>query len=488
MGLVLTLFTLSTYVLTTSKREYDPYLVLTLIAPVWLVVGAFAIIQLVGTWRSANLYCEEHLFRGTSGVWGRGAQIVALGGVVVFAVLFLRFGTPQLIESWEIAFQDDPRIPAYSVRLMRDGAELEVAGGFKYGLARDVESILSEHPQVKVVHLNSPGGRLGEARRLAGLIRSRRLSTYTASECSSACTIAFASGQQRWLKIGAKLGYHASSFAGTESVEGMRDALVEAGVTPAFAIHAASTSSKQMWYPQATELAENGIISGTVDAYRFAASGYGASPRREAFSEILRQSPTLRAIEISAPEVFEKAAGDLQNTYLDGNSEGDLIDKIRSSDIAPYFRTRLATAADRDLTEFAALLADQYEALGKVSSEYCYIYAAKGATTTIVRALPPGLSEREAALMESVLQTQATTSPRAQPLLELSYRRIFSKLNVEFGAEAVNLVASAEKVEAREFDLYCQVATAMFRKIAELPEAAAGEVMRDFFSTEQTTP
>jgi len=42
-----------------------------------------------------------------------------------------------------MSFLDDPDIPAYSIRVMRNGTEAEITGGFKYGLTDDFVKILN---------------------------------------------------------------------------------------------------------------------------------------------------------------------------------------------------------------------------------------------------------------------------------------------------------------------------------------------------------
>ena len=112
----------------------------------------------------------------------------------------LKDGAPQIIETWRIAFQNDPGIPDYSIRVMRDGTEAEIVGGLKYGLADDFVKILGASRHVKIVHLDSTGGRLGEGEKLYEIIRSRGLTTYVSSKCMSACTLAFAGGRERYLR------------------------------------------------------------------------------------------------------------------------------------------------------------------------------------------------------------------------------------------------------------------------------------------------
>ncbi|MFX7559753.1 hypothetical protein ABTJ75_18850, partial [Acinetobacter baumannii] len=86
---------------------------------------------------------------------------------------------------------------------MNDGREAEIAGGIKYGLTRDFERLLDAQPGIRVVHLDSVGGRIGEGKKLNALIRARGLDTYVEANCMSACTLAFAGGTQRILRRGA---------------------------------------------------------------------------------------------------------------------------------------------------------------------------------------------------------------------------------------------------------------------------------------------
>ncbi len=43
-------------------------------------------------------------------------------------------------ETYNIAFRGDPDLPDYSLRVMRNGTEIEIVGGFKYGLATDLRA------------------------------------------------------------------------------------------------------------------------------------------------------------------------------------------------------------------------------------------------------------------------------------------------------------------------------------------------------------
>ena len=84
-------------------------------------------------------------------------------------------------------------------------------------LAADaLKKLLDAAPGVKVVHLNSIGGRVGEGYQIYQIVRDRKLATYTATDCVSACTIAFLGGSQRYLSSKARLGFHSISFGGVD--------------------------------------------------------------------------------------------------------------------------------------------------------------------------------------------------------------------------------------------------------------------------------
>jgi hypothetical protein len=85
----------------------------------------------------------------------------------------------------------------HDLRVRRDRVFAGVFGAakppIKKGLANDLRRSLDAHPTVKLIHLNSDGGRpaarieqagVGEARRIRDLIEARGLSTYTATDVS----------------------------------------------------------------------------------------------------------------------------------------------------------------------------------------------------------------------------------------------------------------------------------------------------------------
>ena len=120
--------------------------------------------------------------------------------------------------------------------------------------------------------LESPGGRVGQARAIAGMIRAAGLDAEVTTSCVSACTIMFFSGRHRWLREGARLGFHSYSSAAMtpqaivldEEID--RRAYTEAGVSPAFIERIFSVPPAQVWYPAREEVAVAGFATSEVPA------------------------------------------------------------------------------------------------------------------------------------------------------------------------------------------------------------------------------
>ena len=474
-------------IVVTVRQEnfgFNPWLVIGVLGFIWLTAIALQVFQTVGTWRSAGRYWrEKRAEKKWSAAWAILARIAVLLGVVALSAQLLRVGLPQLLEASRIAFLGDPGIADYSLRLTRDGTEAEISGGFKYGLGRDAEKLFASAPNLKVVHLNSGGGRLGEAIKLARLIRERGLVTYSSASCSSACVVAFLAGSERWLKAGARLGFHRENFAGIESTDAMRRLLTEAGLPTAFVDRAVAPESTAMWYPTVPELLAAKAITGVVDDYRFAASGYGSHVDANSFAATLRRTPLFSAIEVADPAVFEAIVDAFYRAYLEGEPEGRILDEMRAKKVTPTIMARLTQADDALLADYARLMADQYEALGQKDVTACYRYAALGADTAMVNMLPMPLRLREMELSERVLgstaRRPAPSAERTQPI----YRAIFEKLSAQYGAAQVRLLSDPARVPPLEYGNYCKLAVALFRAIADLPPDQAGEVMSHIFST-----
>lgn len=261
--------------------DNHPLIIAFAVSAGWLFAAVINLWWLFGVWRSAR----KHKARGGRRHWAAAARIVVILGFLGLASTVAKEAYPQLLECWRIAF-GDRLIEDYDLQILRGGTELEYTGGIKFGSTEDVRKLLDADPYISVIHLNSSGGRLGEAHKLRDLIRERELVTYTTWECDSACTIAFMGGVQRFLAPNGKLGFHRGYFPGLSNreldrlntEEGRR--LIDQGIAEWFVNRLISTPNGSMWWPSPEELKGAGVIKGTLDGFLLSGMSGGCDDDR----------------------------------------------------------------------------------------------------------------------------------------------------------------------------------------------------------------
>jgi hypothetical protein len=232
--------------------------------------------QFVGLWRSATNHIKIHHRRFWAGV-SKIFVLLSFLGLISQALC----ASSNMVYLTKIAFGLMP-FDEYRVTLDDGGRTLVISGGIGHGLVDEVESILAGNSAVRVVQLNSFGGRLTEGHRLNKLITRYGLTTYSEGQCDSACAIAFMGGLERVLHENGQLGFHRPSAGSQDnhclsmetdpSDEGMRRMvreetrkLIEMGVDPGFAKKAMSIPSGEIWRPTHDQLIRAGVISRTAD-------------------------------------------------------------------------------------------------------------------------------------------------------------------------------------------------------------------------------
>lgn len=190
-----------------------------------------------------------------------------LAVVVLVASGFVTYekSVPSVVELWDIA-HGDTALRDGVMSVSGDGTQVFFSRTFSAGTAEEFTRLLRSATNVTTVHLQSRGGRLGEAVEIYAAIRARRLDTTVDAFCLSACTIAYLGGGTRQLREGATLGFHGSAFPGLPQSEldktnrGMLRFLVAAGVNVAFAERAVNTPAESLWVPSTAELIAAGVV------------------------------------------------------------------------------------------------------------------------------------------------------------------------------------------------------------------------------------
>lgn len=269
----------------------SPYTGAAYLITFWLVAFALQIWLWVGIWRSAN----RHIERTGRRFWASLAKVMVALGVLSAPGRFLleSYGWQAIVDSLKHASQIK-EFSKYEIRPLRDGSEIEISGGLGIGIADAFEKTLAAHPNARVIHLNSSGGLRDEARKIRDLISAKGLITYTSTECISACTLTFMGGSERFMRDGAKLGFHQPQIPvlrGQDLQEAIRDEedyLVSIGVSRDFAHKALSTPPSDIWLPAPFELLQAHVITGITQGDEFGLSGIkGWKDQKKIESELL---------------------------------------------------------------------------------------------------------------------------------------------------------------------------------------------------------
>ncbi len=174
---------------------------------VYLVVSRLIIYpwQVIGLLRA----CERHLLINGNVIQVRIVQAMVILSLLGTFIHILDSAQSLIIFKKSVdkaaAVQADP---APTLSIVNDGRFILLKGEIDFGATKAVTRILSTHPDVTGIILDSSGGIVCEGRGLFMLIKKHGLDTYCFKNCSSACTIIFIGGARRFLGSNARLGFH----------------------------------------------------------------------------------------------------------------------------------------------------------------------------------------------------------------------------------------------------------------------------------------
>jgi hypothetical protein len=247
-----------------EQADISPGVVGASLLSFFTVLLVFTVWQLIGVWRSAG-----NSFRQGRLMW----PLLARGMVVVGALrLGAEFATvigPMAWESLHLAFAGD-RIPPAHLRIEEDGRIITLAGGIPYGTGARFATLLAASNDVRVLRLHSIGGLFNEAQKIADLVHTNGLTTFTNGECSSACTAILLGARDRVVAEGAKVGFHGMSFGSLDErrLPGMsepaRRFYVDHGLPESFVERVLRVPNDNMEYVTAGQLVELNIATRVV--------------------------------------------------------------------------------------------------------------------------------------------------------------------------------------------------------------------------------
>lgn len=463
----------------------SPKLYSVAIILLWIVVALTTLWQLVGIWRSAKHY----LAQGKSKLWGNLAKIAVVLGLIRALAELGNVGVPQISEYAKIAIGDDP-FGTYQIRVLRDATELEVSGVIVFGLTNSVRRTLDAHPTIRIIHLNSKGGRISEARNLRDLIEAKGLTTYTASACLSACTLAYAAGRERLIGRDASLGFHRYSFPGAKEqdfhaqYEKDKQDWLARGFARAFVDKAFATPNNQMWRPSHQELLNWGVINGYPESDDVAVTGFKLKDLKS-FEMELAKNPLFSTLKLYHPNTYAQIVSNLRAALHQGRSQAELRERLFPL-VQSAFQRRLPYASDLALRGFVGVLLDQMSVLYSVKPALCYEYVfaeGQGRTFDPRRYFSKELQQREYSVMAEVIRSAAEQRyrPPTAEQIERQQAIIFGELSERHGNDIQMLFEPARgNVDKTKM---CELTQDLYQTILRFSERESGALLRYMFAS-----
>jgi hypothetical protein len=467
--------------------EKSPRLYSAAIVGVWILLFVVTLWQAVGTWRSANTYVGA----GKGRLWANAAKIALLIGIVATGKEFVFSGIPQIIEYSKLAAGRDP-LGTYHIRLIRNATEIEIAGSIVFGLTDDVSRELDAHPGVRIIHLNSLGGRVSEARNLRNLISAKQLTTFTGIGCYSACTLAYAAGARRLIAADAALGFHQYAFPGAKP--GDLDAVYKVdkadwlarGFTAQFIERAFTTPHTDLWKPSHDELLAAHVVTGYPGTNEVAMSGMGnlAAANGDAF-DLLLQVPLFEALKTHERKTYDQLMAVLRAELPRGRSQAELRRMVLPI-VQEVVMRKLPSASDQALMSFVDVIMKQMAALRSKDPALCYDYlfpAAGAAPFDATKHLSAELMEKELATMADLVRSasEAQHKPPGSAEIEKSVARVYAALSERHGDAAVRKLANPTTEPASK-DEVCGLTYELYELVVQLPQADAVSLLRYMFA------
>ncbi len=454
------------------EDDFNPTVALTIVTVSWVAALAFSIWQTVGTFRSAANY---KIARPRS-YWGGIAQFFLIISLFQSASAFIKTGIPSVTEYYKI-FAGDEEVGKYKFKVLRDGEELEFTGGITFGAAKEFNRFVDALGGLKLVHLNSPGGRISEAQRMGEIVKVHGLSTYVSNDCLSACTIVFLNGRDRLINAHSRVGFHQPYFPGMTE-ESKREAvaleqrrLEQLGVSPIFARKANTYSPQEMWAPDADELLSAHVATRVVAASDYGISGLGLEASSDVqLQKFLTDIPIYQAIQIADPVTFN----DIVVRFIAGVRRGvrlaELTDQI-SPLIEGVFKSSLPFAPEDQLIAYTNLSIRKLTTLFDGDPAKCYFYQNSDKSSPAEFEAANGLlrdfSKEEQMLKASIIGSRLNVSMPTDQEADTLLLRLLSKLKLDHRLD-VSLL-NAKEVKPQRYAAYCLTTIAMWKVVMDFP-------------------
>jgi hypothetical protein len=430
----------------------------------------FSVWCIVGCWRAARAYLHD----GGSALWGRLTQLLLVLGTLNTAYSVAFEFAPNVGGFVRMARGIDP-IGNLRATLSPDGSRLKLEGPIGAGDGQRVGALVRQATALRVIELDSPGGRLKEAETLAAVVRAKGPHTRTTGACESACTLIHMAGSRRQVQPGAKLGFH-SAYTGTWNpvLDKMANRELarlyrEAGLPETFVQRTLETPPWRMWHPSRAELAGAALLHVPERPLDIDLPPTANAAAAE-YQTLMQASDTWLALESHQAGVMALAAGRMAQARAGGASDDDV--QVQAQQVIEVLLPQLlALAAPAQHEAYVRLLIDQASgALAAGGAEACI--AVLRADAAARRALPREVVQREADWLIEVAGAGGAREGAARALsaieLEVLRRRLGEKAPAQL---ALAWRPGQPDPAPRQLEAECRRTTELLRAVAALPAA-----------------
>jgi hypothetical protein len=455
----------------------------------YVVITGVVIWQLTGLYRSA----DKHTSRGGATGWAVMAKLMVLIGIGRYCYDMNQTGVPFILESGKLIVGTS-RLPPLSIRVMNQGTEVELLGGLEFGTSNTLAQVLVNNPSIKIIHLNSMGGRIAEAKKLALLVKKNKLITYSKTQCLSACPIVFLAGKKKLLGNSAKLGFHSASFgdvSGSE-VEELNKSLLyqlkEANVPSWFVKKVSKISSEDVWNPSTDELIKAGVIDKVVDSGNYALSGVSDWDKTNTIDQELQKHEVYKSLNEFDIQGYKAVREKMVVAIKDGTPLNTLTTSVNRYLYVERLNHYMQLGGDEEVILYMESQIAQMEYLRTDYPAKCASYTYpevfdSNIAYDIPSLLPSEVNEKETVAFNSLIKS---LSPENYIVDKDEQTKIITGVVEKMIAvdSSYGDVLSNPTKYHEEPEKLCTVGIMLNKEINALPIEKAGSLLRSFYRTE----
>ena len=460
-----------------------------------LVYAVFAILivypwQVVGLWRA----CNRQIKISGKRFLARTAQVlVVIGFIATLGRLnsFLPVYKDYLHLGFGVAEHKK-----YTIKLETNNTILHLQGELTFGVSKELAKYLRKYPEIESVILDSIGGRIHEGRRLAKLISTYGLDTYSIEGCYSAATIAFISGRNRFLGIGANLGFHQyQTYYKNRDVsvdleaEQARDLVIfqKQGIKSDFLDKLFDTPNDDLWYPTVDEMLDAGVIHGIVNPSDLLPIEYGFTPKEIdektlEFEEALLDIPLYKTIKRYDPETYRRVRVEVGKLLTKGAT---LIEAQRAGAniLEPLVTTAMPKSSDEALIQFAQVFVDNLKKARDIEPilGMKMLYPKQYGSAPYTKYLS---DDESASMLDALSKIIIDAYEKNNPVVDTEAAELLMEKLYPIYEEYADYLELDSLQNADDYARHCDLVIKVYTAILKEDKITAGNALRYMFSQE----